>query len=255
MDAPAGAPDWMSVFTAAERPELWESTAAEDLFAEVWPEYNNHGDHAGTYFAALVPRYAHLQLLFVDNRSQDVIARGRTIPFRWDGAPETLPAGIDALGLGALEQSAAPTSLSALAAEVVPQMQGRGVSRVVIGAMASVARDNGLAPLVAPVRPSWKHRYPLVPIERYAAWQRDDGLPFDPWLRNHVRLGGQILRSEPRSLEITAQVPAWEQWTGMRFPDDGDYVIPGGLSPLVVRDGVGHYWEPNVWMLHRVESI
>ena len=25
-----------------------------------------------------------------------------------------------------------------------------------------------------------------------------------------------------------------------------------GLAPLEVRDGVGHYWEPNVWMLHRI---
>jgi len=108
---------------------------------------------------------------------------------------------------------------------------------------------------LAPVRPSWKDRHPLVPIERYAAWRRDDGLPFDPWLRAHVRLGGRVLRSEPRSLEITAPVPDWEQWTGMRFPDDGDFVFPGGLSPLEVRGGVGHYWEPNVWILHRVAAI
>ena len=29
---------------------------------------------------------------------------------------------------------------------------------------------------MAPVRPTWKERYPLVPIERYAAWRRPDGL-------------------------------------------------------------------------------
>jgi GNAT superfamily N-acetyltransferase len=252
MDAPAASPDWVSVVTAAERPDLWETTAAQNLFTGLWPEYNHHGKHARAYFAALIQRYAHLQLLLVDDRSGDVIARGRTIPFRWDGRLETLPKGIDALGLTTLREDGMPTSLSALAAEVVPELQGQGLSRVVIGAMASVAGDNGLAPLVAPVRPSWKDRYPLVPIEEYAAWEREDGLPFDPWLRVHVRLGGQVLRCERRSLEITAPVADWEQWTGMGFPGDGEYVFPGGLAPLSVRDGIGYYWEPNVWVCHSV---
>jgi hypothetical protein len=38
----------------------------------------------------------------------------------------------------------------------------------------------------------------------------------------------------------------------MEFPADGHYVVPHGLAPLDVRDGVGHYWEPVVWMLHPV---
>jgi hypothetical protein len=46
--------------------------------------------------------------------------------------------------------------------------------------MAELARRQGLEALIAPVRPSWKERYPLVPIERYAGWRRADGLLFDP---------------------------------------------------------------------------
>jgi hypothetical protein len=103
---------------------------------------------------------------------------------------------------------------------------------------------------VAPVRPSWKDRYPLIPIDEYAQWRRDDGLPFDPWLRVHARLGATILRGEPNSLLIEAPVREWEEWTTMTFPADGDYVFPLGLAPLQVRNGIGTYWEPNVWMLH-----
>ena len=51
----------------------------------------------------------------------------------------------------------------------------------------------------APFRPSWKERYPLVPIERYAAWRRADGLLFDPWMRVHERLGASVLKAEPVS--------------------------------------------------------
>jgi hypothetical protein len=118
--------------------------------------------------------------------------------------------------------------------------------------MLLAARCHRLAPLVAPVRPSWKDRYPIIPIERYAEWRTPVGLPFDPWMRVHARLGGAVVRPEPRSMEITQPVDDWEAWIGMSLPDDGEYVFPSGLAPLSVAGGVGQYWEPNVWMLHKV---
>jgi hypothetical protein len=63
-------------------------------------------------------------------------------------------------------------------------------------------------------------------------------------------MGATIVRTEPESLRIEASIADWEVWTGMAFPEDGDYVFPSGLAPLRVRDGTGSYWEPNVWMLH-----
>jgi GNAT superfamily N-acetyltransferase len=252
VQAPSGAPDWLAVFTAEERPDLWATVRDESLFYDVWPVYNMHGNHTGQYFGALFPQYAHLQVLFTDQRSGGIIGRGRTIPFRWDGTLESLPAGIDAVGIQAVTEPGPPTALSALAAEVATDYQGGGLSGLVIRAMADVARRHGLAPLVAPVRPSRKDRYPLIPIERYAGWQRPDGLPFDPWQRVHARLGARLLRTEPRSLEITAPAADWEAWTQMAFPGDGEYVFPGGLAPLTVTAGTGAYWEPNIWMRHEV---
>jgi hypothetical protein len=152
--------------------------------------------------------------------------------------------------LQAIDEPDPPTALSALAAEVAADYQGGGVSGLVVAAMAAVARRRHLAPLVAPVRPSWKDRYPLIAIERYARWRREDGLPFDPWLRVHARLGARVLRPEPRSLEITAPTSDWQAWTQMAFPDDGEYVFPGGLAPLSVYKETGTYWEPNIWMQH-----
>ena len=165
---------------------------------------------------------------------------------------EIFPHGIDAVGLRAIDDPQTPTSLSALSAEVVPDQQGKGLSRLVLLAMAEVARQAGLAPLVAPVRPSWKDRYSLIPMDRYVSWKRDDSLPFDPWLRVHARLGATLLRAEPKSMRIEAPVHDWEQWTGMALPGDGDYVFPSGLTALRVQDGIGAYWEPNVWMHHEL---
>ena len=252
MQTPPGSPDWLEAWTAEEQPDLWETARSEGLFGVLWPEYNHHGNNSGVYFGSLVPRFAHLQVLFVDSRSSRPIGRGRTIPFHWDRTIGDLPAGIDALGLRAVEDGKAPTALSALAAEVTGDYQGTGLSSLLIRSMAGVGKAAGLSPLVAPVRPSWKDRYPLIDIERYAVWHRDDGLPFDPWLRVHARLGGRTIRTEPRSMEIRAPVSDWEAWTGMRFPSDGSYVFPGGLAPLEVSGEEGEYWEPNVWVLHDV---
>ncbi|MGP0030146.1 MAG: N-acetyltransferase [Acidimicrobiales bacterium] len=249
MDAPflpPGSP--LAAYRADERPDLWE--AARSRFDEVWPEYNHHGTHTAEYFGALVPRYAHLQVLLCDTDDGDVIARGRTIPLRWDGSLRDLPPGIDAAGRRAVHDSGPPDVLCALAGEVATGRQGRGLSRLVILGMGHVARAAGFPTLLAPVRPSWKHRFPMTPIDRYARWTRPDGLPFDPWLRVHARLGATMLRTEPLSLHIEAPLDEWEAWTHTRFGRDGAYVFPQGLAPLRVRDGIGSYDEPNVWMRH-----
>jgi GNAT superfamily N-acetyltransferase len=248
LTGPAGSS--VQIVTAQQRPDLWEQARAG--FRETWPEYNLHGNRSGEYFGELIARFARFQLLLYDTAAGRVVARGRTIPLRWDGSMADLPAGIDAAGQRAVGEQAPPTALCALAAEVDGEQQGKGLSRQVLQAMVAAARSAGLGPLIAPVRPSLKDRYPLIPIEEYAHWRRSDGLPFDPWMRVHARLGATILRAEPRSMEITAPVADWEQWTGMTLPQPGEYVFAGGLAPLTVAGGVGRYWEPNVWMRHSV---
>ena len=182
------------------------------------------------------------------------VAVGNTVPLRWDGTVADLPAGID----GALERAFVEEGadvLCALLIEVASAQQGRGVSRRVLEAMTELARTHGLDGLVAPVRPNWKERYPLVPIDRYSEWRRADGLLFDPWMRVHERLGARVLKPEPQSLRITGTVGEWESWTEMAFPESGEYVFPRGLALLAIDRAadVGSYWEPNVWMLHEGE--
>jgi GNAT superfamily N-acetyltransferase len=242
------------IFTAAERPDLDE--LAEGLTGAVWPEYNTHGDVLNLYWDRLDEVFPEFQFVLVDEEADEVVAQAHALPCRWDKTADGLPAGID----GAVEQGfelhdrdGRPNALSALAVEILPDWQGRGLSETIIEAMRAIARRRRLRAVIAPVRPTWKERYPLTPIERFATWTREDGLPFDPWMRVHARLGGEIVKPEPRSLRITATVGEWEGWTGMRFPESGEYVFPRGLAPLTVdvEADLGSYWEPNVWMAHQ----
>ena len=79
-----------------------------------------------------------------------------------------------------------------------------------------------------------------------------DGSPFDPWLRDHWRLGARLARIAPRSMTYTGTVAEWEEWTGLRFPESGRYVIPGAIEPILIdrERGLGLYEEPNVWMVY-----
>ena len=251
VQAPPGVPDWLRVFTAAERPDLWEHVCSEHAFDQVWPEYNLHGNTRAVTSAPSTPATPISRPCWWTGVRASRQRRARTIPFAWDGTLADLPAGIDATGLRAVDGPGPANALSALAGEVLPAYQGGGLSKLIVEVMATMARSSG-RPAAAPVRPNWKHRYPLMPIERYGAWKRSDGFPYDPWLRVHVRLGGRPIRCEPRSMEITAPVPDWEAWTRMIFPESGCYVFPEGLAPLTVDDGLGTYWEPNVWLLHDI---
>jgi hypothetical protein len=143
------------------------------------------------------------------------------------------------------------TALMAIAISVAPDQQGRQLSSRMISTFTDNARSAGLENgVIAPVRPTWKERYPLIPIERYAGWRRADGSHFDPWLRIHELVGGEIIALAPESMTIRGSADEWEEWTGMPFPEDGTYVFAGCLAPVVFVDSVDTHVEPNVWVHH-----
>ena len=155
-------------------------------------------------------------------------------------------------GVEDLAAGRAPRTLCALSVSIDPAWRGRGLSRRMIRHMRDLGRARGLDRLIAPVRPNWKERYPLAPIERYMRWEREDGLPLDPWLRAHVREGGRVVRACPRSMSAVGPPAGWEEWLGMALPESGAYTAPGLLNPLTVDRGRGQcvYIEPNVWVVH-----
>ena len=81
------------VFTGAERPDLAER--AVELDAEVWPEYNMHGDLLGLNWRRMRSEFAEFQFVLYDEDADTIVAEGHSVPLRWDGRLDDLPAGID----------------------------------------------------------------------------------------------------------------------------------------------------------------
>ncbi|MEV0374410.1 N-acetyltransferase [Streptomyces sp. NPDC050636] len=251
----------MITVTYQDRPDLWKRlTKALD---GVWPEYNIHGDSADLYWSRYFTEFPRFQIILYDQEKDQILAAGRTIPGAWDVTATGLGKGFDeaiTTAFAEAEAGVAPNALCALGIEIPLQHQGKGLSQVILREMISLAASIGVGKVIVPVRPTWKDQYPLTPIDRYARWQRDDGKPFDPWIRTHVNLGGVVMSSVTQSSRITGTVKEWESWTGMRFPDDGSYVFPAGLAPLQIDHGCGgagggRYWEPCVWIAHDVPEV
>lgn len=237
----------MRLFTYRQRPDLAARTGEiEDTF----PELVAHDEAIVRHWHRLRQELPELQLVLWDERSDVLVGHARTLPVRQaEGLPGSIGEMLEAwFGDGPRPE---PDVLSAMVAVVDRGHQGRGLSRLLLEGMREIAGRAGFGTLIAPVRPNWKERYPLMPIERYAAWTREDGLPFDPWLRVHARLGAEFLQICWESMRVEGSVADWESWTGMRFPFDGDYVVPGALVPVRFAGGRGVYVEPNFWMRHR----
>ena len=241
--------------TLAERPDL--GPRARELGA-VWPPFMHHDSVANRYFPRVRSELAHVQFFALDAERQEVAGEANTAPAFWDGDVQTLSdEGVDWVLEAAFSDGPnAPNVLCALQIVISSDYQGHGLSLRMIGRMAELAGLHGFECLIAPVRPSLKHRYPLVPIDRYVEWRRADGSHLDPWIRTHERFGGEILRIAPRSMTISGTTAEWQEWTGMVFPESGLYPIPGALVPVEIdlEADRGLYVEPNVWMRHRLRA-
>ena len=247
-------PDGIEVFTLAQRPELEPLVRS---LGDTFPEFMHHDAMVNRYWERLYREFAGFQIAICERG--EVVAAGNSVPVFWDGSVERITSGLDGVlerGFQDVENGRAPTVVSALLAIVPRANRGRGLSSVILNAMKAIAAERGLGALIAPVRPTLKSEYPLTPMERYAQWEREDGLPFDPWLRVHRRLGAEFLGVAYRSMLITGTVEKWKEWTGMQFSESGAYVVPGALQPVVMdlEEDQGVYEEPNVWMQHPVSG-
>jgi GNAT superfamily N-acetyltransferase len=242
--------------TVAERPDL--APLLDDF--NPWPRFMRQDAVASAYYADADTAYPEFILIAVDrDHPGELVAKGYSVPFTWDRDPaESLPEdGWDDVVLHAVSDRCAgrPGNIvSALEISIRPDLQGQGLSHIMLNAMRANTAALGFTSLVAPVRPNGKHRFPEMPIKDYAALRRDDGLPADPWLRAHLRAGGVITGVSPRAMAIAGTTAEWREWTGLPFDTTGPVIVPEALIPVHcdVAHDYAFYCEPCVWVHHRL---
>jgi GNAT superfamily N-acetyltransferase len=248
----------VQIHTLAARPDLRSHVFAAEFRSPFWPEFMLHDPTASLYFAP--PNFdRYLSFAFACVADSKVVGRAFSVPFvfgtsdrvelpddGWDGVIRW--AHTDQL-LGRT-----PTAVSALEISLLPDVRGTGSAQLILAEMKVNARRHGYSSLFAPVRPSEKHRYPAMPMSNYLNLRRPDGLPQDPWLRTHVRAGGEIIKIAPYAMTIVGTIADWRRWTGLPLTQSGPMSVPGALSRVVVslENDVGVYIEPGVWVHHRM---
>jgi len=229
-----------------------------DAPRDPWDAFTEQDPIFVKYWEAMVATFPQYTLYLCDD--EDVLLASATaVPFFWGDSLEKLPdEGWRWVVQNAVEQhqrGIKANLVSALGIHVSPAYRGQGLSRLALDTMRNAAKKRGFAHLVAPVRPSQKHLYPLIPMAEYITWTRDDGLSFDAWIRTHQRLGARITMPCSNSMMVSGTVAQWRKWTGIEFPGSGAHIIPGALSPVEIdlEQNQGMYVEANVWMLHPLD--
>ena len=250
IEIPAG----HALVSYAERPDLVEP--AGYFNGSAWPEFMHHDEIVHRYWHLLDDAWPEFQLVLLDADGA-IAATNNSAPIAWDGTDDGLPDGWDRQLERSAEQHAtgvAPDTLGAIQIVVDPDRRGTRLAGVMISAMRANARAHAFDHVIACVRPTDKHRFPLIPIEDYAFWTRADGQPFDAWIRLHSRLGARIVRGSPRAMTMRGTVAEWAAWTELEFPGSGSYIVPLAAAPVTI-DRIadeGVYFDPNVWVVHDV---
>jgi hypothetical protein len=230
--------------------------AAIRLARDSWPEFMWHNMVALDKWHDFFDRFSAFQSVLVEAATNEVVAMGHSMPFHWDHPLSDLPEdGWDWVIEHAVQgdkKAIKPNILAAVFVGVREDYKKHGLSRTILLSFQPTARAHGFENLVIPVRPNEKPSYPLTSMDDYVSWKNEAGLPFDAWLRIQQRAGGKIIKVCHHSKTVLGSRSEWENWTSMKFPQSGRYIIPGALEPIELNIEKDRciYIEPNVWMQH-----
>ena len=245
------------VVSLDKRPDLFESQ--DKIGSEVWPKFMLHDSVAITYWMQLIEAFKEYQLMIMDGN--EMLSVINTVPLYFDKSINELPdEGADwgvKKSISDYKAGIKPNVLMGVQVAVNKKWQGRGLSSLSVREMSSLALKKELNRLIIPLRPSDKHKYPLIALENYINWKTDNNLPFDNWLRVHIKAGGKIISISSKSMYIPGTIDEWKEWTKLDFPGSGSYIIPGALNPISIdtEKNEGIYIEPNIWVLHELKNV
>ena len=151
-----------------------------------------------------------------------------------------------------VQEAIAADTLVVCATQVRPDAVGSGLAVAVLESSIQTGRASGLSKVIAPLRPTAKHRYPSAPIEDYA-----DGLHrrhcLDPWLRTHLRMNAQTVATSGASQTFTGTVISGRSGAVSSCPETAPTFSPTPSHPLYVDKtaDVGTCTESTIWVRHR----
>jgi hypothetical protein len=245
-----------NLVNAKDIPNCPEMTAS--VLMQAYPKFLTHNLSDNPVWVSLFDLYPEFQLVLVETSTKSAIAQVSCLPLAWQENLEKLPAqGCDWVCAKSITDSLEgrkPNILAVVSLSIIPEYQGKRLSCPLLEHCQKIAQTHQFRSLILAARPSLKHLYPLIPMERYITWKNDQGLLFDPWLRFNVKQGASLLGVCAESTTIVDTIDTWEIMANMYFPETGDYVIPGGLVPLEIdyTHQQGTYIEPNIWLSYQL---
>jgi GNAT superfamily N-acetyltransferase len=245
-----------SLVTPATYSNFFEEVT--NAMGRTYPKFLNQDFLASQSWHQLFEVYSDFQFALVENATQRLVAQGSCLPLSWKHPLEELPdegcGWAFMKGLEDRERGIQPNLLGAVSISVIPEYQGKGLSKYILDRMQELARVNQLEALILAARPILKQFYPLTPIERYLTWKDENGFLFDSWLRTNLKQGARLIGICPKSTIITDTISGWEDKTNMRFPETGDYIVPGAFAPVKIdyTTNQGSYTEANVWLSYSI---
>lgn len=219
----------------------------------IWPDYILADTINQQYWERLYSEFPEYQFFLMDG--DKVVGNGNCVPLHlskeenanlpdggWDWALEK--AFLDS------EKGIEPNALCALQIGLNKEYQGKGISSQLVVCMKDIALSKIFMSFILPIRPNQKSQFPLIPMESYIQWTNEIGLPYDAWIRTHVKNGAEVVKVCKRSMYVSENIKEWERWSNLRFQSTGDYILPFLLNPIRIDLNTqnGMYVEPNVWM-------
>jgi hypothetical protein len=227
------------------------------LGAAIWPEFMQHDETVNKNWPNVYGGFLQYQSALA--AGNEIVAIANAVPLHWGRPFAALPdSGLDwamAKASADFKRGLKPNVLIGIQILINEKHRGRGISFAMLKVMKEIAKGSGITAIALPVRPTQKFNFPLIAIADYVKWKNKDGLPFDPWLRAHIKIGGKIAGICNRSMVISGSVSEWEDWAGLVFPGSGDFVVDQALVPVHIDkpNNIGRYIEPNVWVIHKIK--
>jgi GNAT superfamily N-acetyltransferase len=216
----------------------------KQLDALTWPTFLLKDIQQAGSWSYVYDDFLAYQFAYFDGNN--LVGIGNAMGLQFDNDFDKLPEkGLDWAAEKSKSDKAAglqPNLMVAIQIMLHPDYKNKGLSYMMVNTMKGIANANGLSNIALPVRPNMKSQHPLISIDEYITLKSDDGLPYDPWIRVHTKLGAKLIHPCHQSMYVSGTVQEWSEWTGLTFDQSGKFVVEGALMPvnIDIDKNIGH---------------